>query len=72
MYKYELEIKGMMCSMCEAHINDVVRRNFDVKKLKSNHKKNLTTFIANEIIDENLLKEVISKTGYEVTKIKYE
>ena len=72
MYKYELEIKGMMCSMCEAHINDVVRRNFDVKKLKSNHKKNLTTFISNEIIDENLLKEVISKTGYEVTKIKYE
>ena len=72
MYKYELEINGMMCSMCEAHINDVVRRNFDVKKLKSNHKKNLTTFISNEIIDENLLKEVISKTGYEVTKIKYE
>ena len=72
MYKYELEIKGMMCSMCEAHINDVVRRNFDVKKLKSNHKKNLTTFISNEIIDENLLKEAISKTGYEVTKIKYE
>ena len=37
MYKYTLQIDGMMCGMCEAHVNDVVRRNTKgkLKKLKS-------------------------------------
>ena len=45
MYKYSLAIQGMKCCMCESHINDVIRKNFKVKKIKSSHKKNLTTFI---------------------------
>ena len=64
MFKYILKINGMMCSMCEAHINDVIRKNFDVKKLKSSHKKNMTTFISEKYIDENDLKSVIDSTGY--------
>ena len=72
MIKYELEITGMMCSMCEAHVNDVIRKNFDVKKIKSSHKKNLTTFISEELIDDNKLKTIIGETGYKLEKIKYE
>lgn len=64
MFKYTLKINGMMCSMCEAHINDVIRKNFDVKKLKSSHKKNMTTFLSEKYIDENDLKSVIDSTGY--------
>lgn len=33
MVKTILKIDGMMCGMCEAHINDCIRRAFDVKKL---------------------------------------
>lgn len=71
MYNYELEIKGMRCSMCESHVNDVLRKNFDIKKVKSNHKKNLTTFTSVEIIPHDELRRVIAPTGYELGNIKY-
>ena len=72
MIKYELEITGMMCSMCEAHVNDVIRKSFDVKKIKSSHKKNLTSFVSEALIDEAKLKSIIGETGYKLEKIKYE
>ena len=33
MYKTIAKVDGMRCGMCESHVNDVVRRNFDVKKV---------------------------------------
>ena len=39
MIKTTLKIDGMMCGMCEAHINDTLRRLFTVKKVSSSHKK---------------------------------
>lgn len=69
MYKYILTIEGMKCSMCEAHINDIIRKNFDVKKLKSSHKKNRTSFISNDLLDDKLLKDIISNTGYKLIDI---
>lgn len=72
MIKYLVKIEGMMCGMCEAHINDLIRKNFDVKKLKSSHRKNLTTFISDDLIDEDKLKELISKDGYNVISIDVE
>ncbi len=72
MIKYLVKIEGMMCGMCEAHINDIIRKNFDVKKLKSSHRKNLTTFISDDLIDEDKLKELISKDGYNVISIDVE
>lgn len=35
MQKITLKIDGMMCGMCESHINDVIRRTFPVKKVSS-------------------------------------
>ena len=39
MNKYVLGIDGMSCGMCEAHVQDVIRRNIDVKKVKASHLK---------------------------------
>ena len=69
MFKYVLTINGMKCSMCEAHINDVIRKKYDVKKLKSSHKKNQTTFLSEKYIDEKEIKELIDSTGYNLEKI---
>ena len=41
MIKTTLGINGMACGMCESHINDVVRRNFKVKKVSSSFKNAL-------------------------------
>ena len=35
MLKYILKIDGMMCGMCEAHINEAIRAAFNVKKVSS-------------------------------------
>ena len=72
MYKTTLVISGMMCSMCEAHINDALRRSFDVKKVTSSHKKGITEVISETQLDEQALREAISKTGYELGGITTE
>ena len=35
MVKMTLDVDGMMCGMCEAHVNDAIRKVFEVKKLKN-------------------------------------
>ena len=35
MTKYTLQVGGMACSMCEAHVNNAVRKAFPVKKVSS-------------------------------------
>lgn len=59
-----LEIDGMMCSMCESHVNDAIRNNFSVKSVKSSHKTGICTVYSEEPLDTNALAEVIKKTGY--------
>ena len=64
-YEYVLTIDGMMCGMCEAHVNNIVYKSFpNVKKVKSSARKNRTIIRSNEKLDLDALKEVIGKTGY--------
>lgn len=70
MWEYTVAVDGMMCPMCEAHTNDAVRNNFKVKKVTSSHSKNQTVIIAEEEIDEEKLKKVITELGYTVGEIK--
>ena len=35
MWKYTVEVNGMMRGMCEAHVNDAVRKACPVKKVSS-------------------------------------
>lgn len=60
----------MMCGMCEAHINEAVRRAFPkIKKVTSTRSKNQTVIISDEELDEDALRKAISDTGYEVGTI---
>ena len=72
MKKITLKIDGMMCGMCESHVNDCIRRSFDVKKVKSSHIKNETVIITEKDIDEADLKSAIEKTGYKVLGVTVE
>lgn len=66
------KVSGMMCGMCESHINDVVRRAFEVEKVSSSRKKGETEIISKSGIDAQRLKKVISETGYDVGEITEE
>lgn len=72
MIKVVLKIDGMMCGMCESHINDCIRSKFNVKKVTSSHKNGETVIIADEMLDENALRDSIAATGYELKSIKQE
>lgn len=72
MIKITLKIDGMMCSMCESHINDTIRQGFKIKSVKSSHSKGTTEIISESPLDENALIEAVGKTGYKVLEIKTE
>ncbi len=65
MYKTTAKVEGMMCNMCEAHVQDAVRNAFDgAKKVSADHKKNQLTFQTKEAPDIETLKKIITDTGY--------
>lgn len=67
MYQITLNIDGMMCGMCESHVNDAVRNAFPVKKVTSSHSRGETVILSETEIPETDLQPVIAKTGYELT-----
>ena len=69
MLEITLKINGMACGMCEAHVNDAIRQAFKVKKVSSSHSKGETVIIA-EDIDDEMIREVIEKTGYKLVEIQ--
>ena len=70
MLKITMGIDGMMCGMCESHINDAIRREFKVKKVTSSHAKKQTVILTEKPLDEGKLRKVIDDTGYKVTSIE--
>ena len=69
MIKTTVGIDGMMCGMCESHVNDAIRKSFDIKKVSSSHSKKKTEIISEEAIDEDKLRAVIDETGYTVLSV---
>ena len=72
MVKTTVEVIGMACGMCEAHVNDAIRDAFAIKKVSSSHTKNETEIISEEELDAEKIKSVITEQGYEVGAIKSE
>ncbi len=65
MFQTILTIDGMMCTMCEAHISEVIRKAVPgTKKVAANHKKGTATFLSEEKPSEDALKKAIADTGY--------
>ncbi len=69
MIETTVKIDGMMCGMCEAHVNDVIRRTFQVKKVSSSHSKGQTVIESEAPLDETALRKAIADTGYQVTAV---
>ena len=69
MQKFILKIDGMMCGMCESHINDAVRKARPVKKVKSSHAKGLTEVWTEEDVSEQEWKSIIDATGYTLVSV---
>ena len=64
MVKITVRIDGMMCGMCESHVNEAIRRAFQVKKVTSSHAKGETEILTETDIPDEKLKAVLEPTGY--------
>lgn len=64
MIKTVFSVDGMACSMCEAHINDAIRRGLSVEKVTSSHSKGETVIISQGPLEEAAIRKVIDATGY--------
>ena len=72
MIKTIVKIEGMMCGMCESHINDAIRNKFTVKKVSSSHKTGETEIISETAPDEITLRKAVEETGYKVISVQSE
>ena len=70
MVQIRLKVDGMMCGMCEAHVN--VRRAFQVEKVASSHSKGETVVVSQEELDPAQLKNALEAAGYRVLEIRQE
>ena len=59
-----MQVSGMVCGMCEAHVNDAVRSAFSVKKVTSSRSVGETVILSENSLDIEKLRQVINATGY--------
>ena len=72
MYKTTVTVEGMMCHMCEKHVNEALSKAFAAENPVSDHTANKTEFISAEEPDEAKVKEVIEAAGYAVKAVHTE
>lgn len=66
MFKTTVKVDGMMCGMCEAHVNDAIRKAVpSAKKVKASRAKKEATFISDGPVDNVLIENAIKETGYD-------
>ena len=69
MFETIVTVDGMMCGMCESHVNDAIRKAFPVKKVTSSHKKGETVILTEQPVDEQAVRDALEDWGYDVTAV---
>ena len=65
MIKITVKVYGMMCGMCEAHVNDAIRRALPVKKVTSHHRRGETIILCEQDIPDGSIATAIKSSGYD-------
>ena len=69
MIQTTVQVSGMACSMCEAHVNDAVRSALNIQKVTSSHGKGETVILTEQPVDEQAVRDALADTGYDVTAV---
>ena len=70
MYQITVGVEGMACEMCDAHVNEAVRKAFDVKKVTSSHGKKQTVILSVTPLSEAEVRRTSDATGYQTTSLE--
>ncbi len=69
MVKTVVAVEGMMCPMCEKHVNESIQENFKIESVVSSKDKKETEIISEAALDEAALTAAITEAGYTVKGI---
>jgi hypothetical protein len=58
--------------MCEEHVNDLIRKNFIIKKVKSSHIKNQVIIFSLNQLDQNKIQQALASQGYILLSLQEE
>ena len=72
MNKIVIKIDGLHCGMCEARVNELIRKVANVKKVTSSHTKGETVILSENAIDEEAIKIILEEKGYRVLSVENE
>ena len=73
MIRTVLKIEGMMCSMCEAHICDAIRKAVpSARKVSASRGRKEAAFLTEDAGDAKVIKDAIDATGYECLSVASE
>lgn len=72
MYKTTVKIDGMICGMCESHINNAIRSKMPVKKVSSSHKKGETVIISESELTTEMINAALEGLGYTIMSVTCE
>lgn len=63
-----IKIDGMKCGECESHVNDIIRRNFKIKKVNSSHRTGEVKILTIEELNVRDIKNKLMSYGYKIIK----
>ena len=72
MIRTTVQVSGMVCGMCEVHVNDAIRAAFPVRRVQSFRARGETVIESEMPIDTEKLKQVVNATGYMVLSVRAE
>ena len=65
-----LKIEGMMCGHCEMHTKKALEALDGVTSAEVSHKTGTAVVTLNKDVSDDVLKQAVTKQGYEVTDIQ--
>ena len=70
MNKYVLGIDGMLCGMCELHVEEAIAKVIKIKKAKASRFKKQVVVFTELNLDQEDFKKVLDQTGYRITSFE--
>ena len=61
----KITVNGMMCAHCEAHVKEALEAIDGIENAVASHEENLVTITTSKDVEESLIKEAVTKAGYE-------
>ena len=65
-----ITVEGMMCGMCEAHVNDALRKVPGVTKASASRSKKQALVECGEWVSDEALLKAVNDTGYRASNVR--